>query len=72
MDIEILDSWKEFDTNYALVKTSCGIFTISRGQTSYAVEQAVERFSVIPSMQTECFILWTTLLTVKKACIKLH
>ena len=48
MAIEILDSWKEFDTNFAIVKTSGGIFTISRGQTSYAVEQAVERFSVIP------------------------
>ena len=48
MVISILDSWKEFDTNFAIVKTSEGIFTISRGQTSYAVEQAVERFSVIP------------------------
>ena len=48
MDIEILDSWKEFDTNYALVKTSEGIFTISRGQTSYAVERTVEQFSVMP------------------------
>ena len=48
MVISILDSWKEFDTNFAIVKTSGGIFTISRGQTSYAVEQAVERFSVIP------------------------
>ena len=48
MAIEILDSWKAFDTNFAIVKTSGGIFTISRGQTSYAVEQAVERFSVIP------------------------
>lgn len=48
MAIEILDSWKAFDTNFAIVKTSGGIFTISRGQTSYAVERAVERFSVIP------------------------
>ena len=48
MAIEILDSWKEFGTNFATVKTSGGIFTISRGQTSYAVEQAVERFTVMP------------------------
>ena len=48
MAIEILDSWKEFDTNFAIVKTSGGIFTISRGQTSYAVERAVEQFSVMP------------------------
>ena len=48
MAIEILDSWKEFDANFALVKTSGGIFTISRGQTSYAVERTAERFSVIP------------------------
>ena len=48
MVISILDSWKEFDTNFAIVKTSGGIFTISRGQTSYAVEQAVEQFTVMP------------------------
>ena len=48
MVISILDSWKEFDTNFAIVKTSGGIFTISRGQTSYAVERAVEQFSVVP------------------------
>ena len=48
MAIEILDSWKEFDTNFAIVKTSGGIFTISRGQISYAVEQAVEQFTVMP------------------------
>lgn len=48
MAIEILDSWKEFDTNFAIVKTSGGIFTISRGQTSYAVEQAIEQFTVMP------------------------
>ena len=48
MVISILDSWKEFDTNFAIVKTSGGIFTISRGQTSYAVERAVEQFSVMP------------------------
>ena len=48
MVISILDSWKEFDTNFAIVKTSGGIFTISRGKTSYAIENSAERFTVIP------------------------
>lgn len=48
MAIEILDSWKEFDTNFAIVKTSGGIFIISRGRTSYAIEGDDERFVVIP------------------------
>ena len=38
MPIEILDSWNEFDTNFALVKTSGGIFIISKGRSNYAVE----------------------------------
>ena len=60
MDIEILDSWKEFDTNYALVKTSGGIFTISRGQTSYAVECTAEQFSVMPcrASQKNVYMYW--------------
>ena len=60
MVISILDSWNEFDTNFAIVKTSGGIFTISRGQTSYAVEQAVERFSVIPCRvsQKRVYMYW--------------
>ena len=53
MSIEILDSWKEFDTNFAIVKTSGGIFTISRGQTSYAVEQAIEQFTVMPCLASQ-------------------
>ena len=48
MVISILDSWKEFDTNFAVIKTSEGIFIISRGQTSYAIEGEDERFVVIP------------------------
>ena len=44
MAIEILDSWKEFGTNFATVKTSKGIFIISRGKTSYAIEGEAERF----------------------------
>ena len=48
MAIEILDSWKAFDTNLATVKTSRGIFTISRGRTSYTVEGTVEHFDVTP------------------------
>ena len=44
MAIEILDSWKEFGTNFATVKTSKGIFIISRGRTSYAIEGEAERF----------------------------
>ena len=48
MAIEILDSWKEPDTNFAVIKTSEGIFVISRGRTSYAIEREDERFIVIP------------------------
>ena len=48
MAIDILDSWKEPNTNFAVVKTSEGIFVISRGQTSYAIEGEVERFVVRP------------------------
>ena len=44
MAIEILDSWKDFGTNFATVKTSKGIFIISRGKTSYAIEGEAERF----------------------------
>ena len=44
MDIEILDSWKGFGTNFATVKTSKGIFIISRGRISYAIEGEAERF----------------------------
>lgn len=44
MAIEILDSCKEFGTNFATVKTSKGIFIISRGKTSYAIEGEAERF----------------------------
>ena len=60
MVISILDSWKEFDTNYAIVKTSGGIFTISRGQTSYAVERAVEQFTVMPCRvsQKSVYMYW--------------
>ena len=56
MVISILDSWKEFDTNFAIVKTSGGIFTISRGQTSYAVEQ----FTVMPCRvsQKSVYMYW--------------
>ena len=48
MAIEVLDSWKAFDTNLATVKTSNGIFTISRGRTSYTDEGTVEHFDVTP------------------------
>lgn len=48
MVISILDSWKEFDTNFAIVKTSEGIFIISRGRTSYAIEGEDERFTLSP------------------------
>ena len=48
MVISILDSWKEPDTNFAVIKTSEGIFIISRGRTSYAIEGEDERFIVIP------------------------
>lgn len=46
MAIEILDSWKAFGTNLATIKTSEGIFTISRGRTSYTDEGTVEHFDV--------------------------
>lgn len=48
MAIEILDSWKAFDTNLAAVKTSEGIFTISSGRISYTDEGTVEHFDVTP------------------------
>ena len=48
MDIEILDSWKEFGTNFAVIKTSEGVFVISRGRTSYAIEGEAERFILRP------------------------
>ena len=48
MAIEILDSWKEFGTNLANIKTSKGIFTISRGRTSYTDEGTVEHFDITP------------------------
>lgn len=48
MDIEILDSWKEFNANCAVIKTSGGIFTIYRKQIHYRIESDFERFSVIP------------------------
>ena len=46
MAIEILDSWKEFDSNFALVKTSGGIFTIYRRQIHYSIESDLEQFTV--------------------------
>ena len=48
MAIEILDSWKAFDTNFAVIKTSEGIFVISRGRISYAIEGEAERFILSP------------------------
>ena len=49
MAIEILDSWKEFDANFALVKTSGGIFTIYRRQIHYSIESDFEQFTVQPT-----------------------
>ena len=48
MAIEILDSWKETDTNFAVIKTSEGVFVISRGRTSYSIEGETERFILSP------------------------
>lgn len=48
MAIEVLDSWKAFDTNLATVKTSKGIFTISSGRISYTDEGTVEHFDATP------------------------
>ena len=48
MAIEILDSWKEYYTNYALVKTSGGIFTIYRRQIHYGIKADSEQFTVQP------------------------
>ena len=60
MAIEILDSWNEFDTNFAIVKTYEGIFIISRGRTSYAIEHAVEHFTVVPCRvsQKRVYMYW--------------
>lgn len=48
MAIEILDSWNEFDANFAIVKTSGGIFTIYRRQIHYSIEDDLEQFTVQP------------------------
>ena len=56
MAIEILDSWKAFDTNLAKVKTSEGIFIISMGQINYTVEGTVEHFDVKPSLAYQKYI----------------
>ena len=48
MAIEILDSWKEFDANFAIAKTSGGIFTIYRRQIHYSIESDLEQFTVQP------------------------
>ena len=49
MVISILDSWNEFDTNFAIVKTSGGIFTIYRRQIHYSIESDLEQFTVQPT-----------------------
>lgn len=61
MDIEILDSWKDFGTNFATVKTSKGIFIISRGRTSYAIEGEAERFILRPCRlyKKPMYIMWS-------------
>ena len=56
MAIEILDSWKAFDTNLATIKTSKGTFVISRGKISYTVEGTVEHFDVKPSLSYQNYI----------------
>lgn len=60
MAIEILDSWKEFDTNFALVKTSGGIFTIYRRQIYYGIESDLEQFTVQPTRLSQKIvdIMW--------------
>lgn len=61
MSIEILDSWKEPDTNFAVIKTSEGIFVISRGRTSYAIEGEAERFILSPcrTYKRQICITWS-------------
>ena len=61
MAIEILDSWKEFGTNFATVKTSGGIFIISRGRTSYTIEGEAERFILRPCRiyKKPIYIMWS-------------
>ena len=61
MAIEVLDSWKEFGTNFATVKTSKGIFIISRGKTSYAIEGEAERFILRPCRfyKKPVYIMWS-------------
>lgn len=48
MDIRVLDSWKEFDTTFVLVRTAKGTFILSKGRISYAIEGIHERFEVQP------------------------
>ena len=61
MAIEILDSWKDFGTNFATVKTSEGVFVISRGRTSYAIEGEAERFILRPCRiyKKPMYIMWS-------------
>lgn len=63
MPIEILDSWKEPDTNFAVIKTSEGIFVISRGRTSYAMEGEAERFILSPCRmyKSQICIMWSAI-----------
>lgn len=48
MDIRVLDSWKEFDTTFVLVRTAKGAFILSKGRISYAIEGTYEHFEVQP------------------------
>ena len=61
MVIEILKSWKKPNTNFAIVKTSGGIFVISRGRTIYDVEGDVERFVVRPCRlyKKPIYVMWS-------------
>ena len=60
MAIEILDSWKEFGTNFVVVKTPGGVFTMYRRQMHYIVESDLEQFTVIPAhlSQKSVYMYW--------------
>ena len=60
MVVEILDSWKEFGTNFVVVKTPGGVFTMYRRQMHYIVESDLEQFTVIPThlSQKSVYMYW--------------
>ncbi len=56
MDIRVLDSWKEFDTSFVLIKTLNGIFIVSMGVLSYPIEGRFKHFEVQPCRISQKYV----------------